>query len=131
MARERLRQPSLGETFSEVLGDLADLFRKELRLARAELSFNLSAKVRGSIWFGLAGLLGLLSLGLMLGALVTWITTLGVSLHVAFLMVGTGVALFAAVACFAGRSDAEAELTPSRTINQVKRDIKTTKEQLT
>ena len=71
MARERLRQPSLGETFSEVLGDLADLFQKELRLARAELSANLSAKVRGSIWFGLAGLLGLLALGLMLGALVT------------------------------------------------------------
>jgi hypothetical protein len=131
MARERLRQPSLGETFSEVLGDLADLFRKELRLARAELSSNLSAKVRGSIWFGLAGLFGLLALGLMLGALVTWITTLGVSLHVAFLMVGAGVALCAGVAYFAGRNDVEAELAPSRTINQVKQDIETTKEQLT
>jgi hypothetical protein len=131
MARERLRQPSLGETFSEVLGDLADLFRKELRLARAELSSNLSAKIRGSIWFGLAGLLGLLALGLILGALITWITTLGVSLHVVFLMVGAGVALFAVVAYVAGRNDAEAELAPSRTINQVKQDIETTKEQLT
>jgi hypothetical protein len=131
MARERLRQPSLGETFSEVLGDLADLFQKELRLARAELTSNLSAKVRGSIWFGLAGLFGLLALGLVLGALVTWITTLGASLHVAFLMVGAGVALFATVAYFAGRKDAKAELTPSRTINQVKQDIETTKEQLT
>ena len=131
MARERLRQPSLGETFSEVLGDLADLFRKELRLARAELSSNLSAKIRGSIWFGLAALLGLLALGLILGALVTWITTLGVNLHVAFLMVGAGVALFAVIAYVAGRNDAEAELAPSRTINQVKQDIETTKEQLT
>ena len=32
MARERMRQPSLPEVFSEVLGDFADLFRKELRL---------------------------------------------------------------------------------------------------
>jgi len=131
MARERLRQPSLGETFSEVLNDFAVLFRKELRLARAELSSNLSAKLRGSIWFGLAGVFGLLALGLILGALVAWITSLGVSLHFAFLMVGAGVALFAAVAYFAGRNDAEAELTPSRTINQVKQDIEITKEQLT
>ena len=131
MARERLRQPSLGETFSEVLSDFADLLRKELRLARAELSSNLSAKVRGSIWLGLAGLFGLLALGLMLGALVTWITTWDVSLHFAFLLVGAGVALIAVIAYVAGRADAEADLTPSRTINQVKQDIETTKEQLT
>jgi uncharacterized membrane protein YqjE len=131
MAREELRHPSLGETFSEVFSDLADLFRKELRLARAELSSNLSAKIRGTIWFGLAGLFGLLALGLILGALVAWINTLDVSLHFAFLMVGAGVALLAVLAYFAGRNDAEAELTPSRTINQVKQDIETTKEQLT
>ena len=40
MARERLKQSSLPETSSQVLGDLADLFRKELRLARAELYSN-------------------------------------------------------------------------------------------
>ena len=53
MARERLKQSSLPETFSQVLGDLADLFRKELRLARAELSSNASAKlgaVFGLLW---------------------------------------------------------------------------------
>jgi uncharacterized membrane protein len=131
MAREQLTRPSLGETVSDVLSDFADLFQKELRLARAELSSNLSAKIRGSIWFGLAGLFGLLAIGLLLGALVAWITTWGVSLHLAFLMVGAGVALFAIVAYFTGRNDAEAELVPSRTIKQVKRDIDTTKEQLT
>ena len=131
MAREQLRQPRLGEAVSEVLGDFADLFQKELRLARAELSSNLSAKVRGSIWLGLAGLLGLLAIGLFLGALVAWITTLGATLHAAFLMVGGAVALLGAAAYFTGRSDAEADLTPTRTIEQVKQDIETTKDQLT
>jgi hypothetical protein len=131
MARERLRQSNLPETFSQVLGDLADLFRKELRLARAELSSNVSAKLRGGIWFGLAGVFGLAPLALVLGALVAWITSLDVSLHVAFLIVAAGVGLLAFIAYFAGQKDAQAELTPSRTISQVKRDIEITKEQLT
>lgn len=131
MARERLKQSSLPETFSQVLGDLADLFRKELRLARAELSSNASAKLRGGIWLALAGIFGLASLALVLGALVAWITSLDVSLHVAFLIVAAGVGLLAVIAYFAGQKDAQAELTPSRTISQVKRDIEITKEQLT
>lgn len=131
MARERLRQPSLPEAFSEVVSDFADLFRKELRLARAELSSNVSTKLRGGIWLGLAGLFGVLGLVLILGALVAWITTLNVSLHLAFLIVAAGLALLAVFAYFAGRSDAQAELTPSRTISQVKQDIEITKEQRT
>lgn len=131
MARERIRQPSLPEVLSEVLSDFADLFRKELRLARAELSLNISAKLRGGVWLGLAGIFGLLALGLLLGALVAWITTFDVSLHIAFLVVAAGVALLAAFAYFAGRNEIQAELTPSRTISQLKQDIETTKEQLT
>ena len=131
MDRERFKQSSLPETFSQVLGDLADLFRKELRLARAELSSNASAKLRGGIWLALAGIFGLASLALVLGALVAWITSLDVSLHVAFLIVAAGVGLLAVAAYFAGQKDAQAELTPSRTISQVKRDIEITKEQLT
>ena len=114
-----------------MLSDFADLFGKELRLAKAELSTNVSAKFRGGIWLGVSGLLGLLALALFLGALVAWITTFNVSLHFAFLIVAAGVALLAVLTYFAGRRDAQAELTPSRTIRQVKQDIETTKEQLT
>jgi hypothetical protein len=121
----------LPEVLSEVLGDFADLFRKELRLARAELSSNISAKLRGAAWLVVAGVLGLLALASFLGALVAWITTLAVSLHAAFLIVAAGVALLAAFAYFAARSAIQADLTPSRTISQLKQDIETTKEQLT
>jgi uncharacterized membrane protein YqjE len=131
MVRERLRQQSLPEVLSDVLGDFADLFRKEIRLARAELSSNISAKLRGAVWLGVAGVFGLLALASLIGALVAWITTFSVSLHAAFLMVGAGVALLAAFAYFAARSELQAELAPSRTINQVKQDIQTTKEQIT
>jgi putative superfamily III holin-X len=131
MARERLRQPSLPEAFSEVLSDLADLFRKELRLARAELSANVSTKLRGGLWLGLASLFGLAAFALVLGGLVSWITTFDVTLHVAFLIVAAGVGLLAILAYLVGRKEAQTELAPSRTISQVNQDIETTKEQLT
>jgi hypothetical protein len=131
MARERLRQPSLPEAFSELLSDLADLFRKELRLARAELSANVSTKLRGGIWLGLASLFGLGAFALLLGGLVSWITTFDVTLHVAFLIVATAVGLLAILAYLVGRKEVQTELAPSRTIRQVKQDIETTKEQLT
>jgi hypothetical protein len=131
MARDRLRKSSLPEVLSDALSDFADLFRKELRLAQAELSSNVSTKLRGSIWLAIAGLFALLALALILGGLVAWITTFDVSLHFAFLIVAAGVGLVAVLAYAAGRSEAHAELIPSRTISQVKQDIETTKEQLT
>jgi hypothetical protein len=131
VARERLKQPSLPEAFTEVLSDLADLFRKELRLARAELSANMSNKLRGGIWLGLAGLFGLAAFALVLGGIVSWITTLDVTLDVAFLIVAGAVGLLAIIAYLVGRKEAQTELAPSRTISQVKQDIETTKEQLT
>jgi uncharacterized membrane protein YqjE len=132
MARERLsQQPGLPEVFSEVLSDFADLLRKELNLASAELSSNMSARLRGLIWLGLAGVLALAAFALILGALVAWITTFEISLHVAFMIVAAGVAVLAAIAYLAGRTEAKAELKPRRTINQVRQDIETAKEQLT
>jgi hypothetical protein len=131
MSRERLRKPSLPEVLSDALSDFADLFRKELRLAQAELSSNVSTKLRGSIWLAIAGLFALLALALILGGLVAWIATFDVSLHFAFFMVGAGVGLVAGLAYAAGRSEAQAKLVPSRTISQVKQDIETTQEQLT
>jgi uncharacterized membrane protein YozB (DUF420 family) len=130
MAPERARQASIPQALSEVMGDFADLFQKELRLARAELTANVSTKLRGGVWLTLAALFGLLSLSLLLGAAVAWITTLDVSLHVAFLIMAVALALLAVLFYLVGRKDAGAELSPSRTIRQIHADIQTTKEQL-
>jgi hypothetical protein len=130
MNHERFKRPSLPQAFSDVLSDFADLFRKELRLAQAELTSNVSTKLRGGIWLGLASLFGLAAFGLMLGSLVTWVTTFDISLPVAFLIIAVGVGLAATLAYLAGRKDAQTELAPSRTMRQVEQDMDLTKEQL-
>jgi hypothetical protein len=131
MNRERLKHPTLPEAFSEVLSDVAELFRKELCLAKAELASNVSTKLRGGIWLAIAGLLGLGAFALVLGSLVSWVATLDISLPAAFLIVAAGVGLAAILTYMAGRKDADKALAPSRTIRQVKQDIDITKEQLT
>jgi membrane protein DedA with SNARE-associated domain len=131
MAREHIRQARIPEAFTEVLSDFGDLFTKEVRLAKAEMSENISTKVRGGIWLAGAGLFFVLTIALVLGAAVAWITTFDIRLHFAFLIVAAGMALSAAVSYLVGRGEAQSTLTPIRTVNQVKRDIVTAKEQLT
>ena len=61
MAADRLRDSMLPNAFSNVLSDIADLFQKELQLAKAELSSRLATKLRGGVWMLVAAALLLLA----------------------------------------------------------------------
>jgi hypothetical protein len=130
MALDRLKDGSLPDALSSVVGDLADLFQKEIRLARAELSAKLATKLQAGVWMSAAGVLGLVAALLVVQAAVFGIASYGIALHWASLIVAGAVAVLAAAFFLKGRSDAKEELAPTRTINQVKRDIATAKEHL-
>jgi hypothetical protein len=130
MALDRLKDAALPHVVSSVVADLADLFQKEMRLARAELSAKISTKIQAGVWMSLAGVLGLIAVLLLVQAAVFAIANHGISLHWASLIVAGVVAVIATIFFAKGRSDAKEEMAPSRTINQVKRDIATVKEQL-
>jgi hypothetical protein len=98
---ERVKNSALPRVLSEVVGDLADLFQKELRLLKAEVSEKLS------------------------------IAAYGIALHWSCLIVAAIFAAVGAAAFAKGRADAREELAPTRTIENVKQDIATAKEQLT
>lgn len=131
MAYEDLKHSALPRALSDVVADLADLLQKEMRLARAEISSKLSTKLWAGAWMGIAAGLGLITLLLLVQAAVFGIAAYGIALHWSCLIVaaifGTAGAL-----CYAkGRAGVSEELTPARTIHQVKQDIATAKEQLT
>jgi len=46
---DHLKNSALPRALSDVVSDLADLFQKEIRLARAELSEKLSLKIRAGV----------------------------------------------------------------------------------
>jgi Putative Actinobacterial Holin-X, holin superfamily III len=131
MAYERLKDATLPHALSDVVADLADLFQKELRLAKAEIFSKVSTKLRAGIWMSAAGGLGLITVFILIQAVIFAIASYGIAMHWACLIVAAGLAAVSALCFFQGRADAQEELTPHRTIHQIKRDISTAKEQLT
>jgi hypothetical protein len=128
---EHLKNSALPRAVTDVIGDLADLVQKELRLARTEVSEKLAAKLRAGVWLAVAGVFALMAAVFVLEGIVFGLTTLGIALHWACLIVAAGLAIIGAAAYAKGMADAKEELTPTRTLHQIKRDVATAKEQLT
>ncbi len=131
MAPDRLRSATLPQALSEVVADLADLLQKEMRLARAEISGKISTKLNAGVWMLTAGIVAFLAVIAVVEAVIFAIASSGIAIHWSCLIVAAALALIAAIAFLKGRADARGDLRPDRTINQIKRDISTAKEQLT
>ena len=127
---ESFRDSALPRALSDVVGDLADLIQKELRLARAELTDKLSLKLRAGVWMSVAAFLGVCVVLLALQAAVFAIASFGIAMHWSCLIVAAAVAVIAGAIFAKAKADAGEELTPERTIRQVTRDIAIAKEQL-
>jgi hypothetical protein len=128
---EHVKNSALPRVLSDVVADLADLFQKELRLFKAELSEKLSIKLWAGVWMSTAAILGLVAALLLVQALVFGIAAFGIALHWSCLIVAAVLLIIAGAAFAKGRADAREELAPTRTIQNVKQDIATAKEQLT
>ena len=131
MTYERIRASALPQAFSDVVSDVADLFQKELRLAGAEVSAKIAAKLHAGIWLSTAGLLGLLALLACLEGVILLIASYGLALHSASFIVAAVLAAAAGLFVLRGRSDARETMVPTRAVHQIKKDISTAKEQLT
>jgi uncharacterized protein YacL len=130
MAHERLRNSGLAQALTDLLADLADLLRKELQLAKTEITEKIVSRLRASVWMVVAGVLGMVAALLLVEAVVFAIASFGIALHWSCLLVAAVLAA-AAAAFFQGRAAAQDELVPTRTAKQISQDIKTAKEQLT
>jgi hypothetical protein len=131
MASESLRDSGLIRAVADLFGDLSDLVQKEVRLAQAEVSEKISAKLVGGGWMGAAGVVAFVAFLLVIEAAVFAIASSGLALHWACLIVAGILAAVAAAIFYHGRSLAEQELLPTRSVRQVKQDIQVAKEQLT
>jgi Putative Actinobacterial Holin-X, holin superfamily III len=78
-----------------------------------------------------AGVLGIIAAFILIQAVIFAIASYGIAMHWACLIVAAALTAVSALCFFQGRADAQEELTPHRTIHQIKRDISTAKEQLT
>ena len=114
---------------SEVLTHVSNLVRKEVDLARTEVSENIN---RAGVAVGLlvgALVIALVALNVLAAALVAALTALGLDAGWAAVIVGGGLAIIAFIMVTKGLNDLKlSSLAPSRTAKNVRRDAETVKE---
>lgn len=124
------RDASLIGAASDLLTAFSDLVRKELRLARAEISQKLSQGLRSVVWIVAAAILGLLAVALVAEAAVFAIASAGLALYWSSLIVAAILAVLAAIAFYAGQVGISGDLSPARTVRQFNEAVKSATEQL-
>jgi hypothetical protein len=115
-------EPTLGQLVQRASADLSDLMRKEVQLAKTEISRDVAAAAKGAGMLGGAGVSGLLALvflsaGAAFGigeALGTW---------AGFLVVGGVYVLAAAVLALTGKRSMAEVGPPEHTVETVKDDL--------
>jgi hypothetical protein len=126
---QRRDERSLGELFGDLTSSMSTLIRKEIDLARTEMTARATRLSRDA---GLIGAGGALLYAALLGLLMTAGLVLfewGVPAWLAALMVTIVVAAIGAVFVGTGRANLKkADLAPRRTIESVKDDAEWAKE---
>jgi Putative Actinobacterial Holin-X, holin superfamily III len=126
-----LRNTGLVQTLTDLFAYLADLLRKELQLAKMEITEKIASRLRAGVWMVVAGALGMVAVLLLVAAAMFAIASFGIALHWSCLIVAAVLAAAAAAAFFQGRGATQDEVFPTRTARQISQDIRTAKEQLT
>ncbi|MCI2394025.1 phage holin family protein [Aliiroseovarius sediminis] len=114
---------------TDVLRLISSLVQKEIRLAKAELSENIS---RAGAAIGLlvgAAILGMVALNLIAGTLVAALASAGVSVVWATLIVASFFGVIALIMVLKAQSDLKmASRAPSRAADRIRRDANALKE---
>ena len=124
----RAEERSLSELLSEVTGELAELFRKEVELAKVETSEQVSRATKAGAMLGAAAVIGFLTL-ILLAFAAAWGLSEVVPEGVAFLIVGVVFGLVAAVLASVGKKRiASVNPVPNQTVQTLKADVQVAKD---
>ena len=129
MAESRSER-SLGDLFSSLTTQLGQLIHKEVELARTEITANAVRTGKNASLIGVGGAVAYGGFLVVLAAAVAILTTLGLDLWLAALIVGLVVIGVGYALIQRGRSQLEsASLAPTRTIETLKEDAEWAKDQ--
>jgi len=119
---------SLSELVSEVTGEIATLFRKEVELARVETTEQVSRAAKAGGMLGAAAVIGFLDL-ILFSFAAAWALSEVVPEGVAFLIVAVVFAIVAGVLFMAGKKRiANINPVPTQTVQTVKADVQVAKD---
>lgn len=124
-------QRSVSELFSDAINQFSRLIRNEVSIARAEIATKATNAAMGLGLLVGAALFVIPSLVLVLLALAAWLSELGLSEPLANLIAGVVGLFISGVLAYMGKTRLNPEnLKPTRTINELQRDVAAVKEQV-
>ncbi len=122
---------SVAELFTDLVTQLTTLFRKEMQLARTEVSEKVTLAATGLGYVVGGAVLLMAALVMLLEAAVRWLERAGVPAHWSALIVGIVVAVIGYVLLRMGMNSLKADkLAPSKTVEQLQRDAAVAREQV-
>lgn len=130
MAVVRDEERSLGELFGELSQQTSTLVKKEIELARHEVTKSASTMARDAAMVAAGGALAYAGLIVLLVGLGWLLATIGVPIWLAFLLVGgiaAGVGAFLAMRYL--RQMQRVSVVPERTMETIKEDVEWAKDQ--
>jgi hypothetical protein len=123
---------SIINLITDVVYETTHLFQTEIRLIRAEINEKISRLAAGGTLIAVGLIAALAALFLLLQAAVGWLVVAGVPEQWGYLLVGLVVAAASAGLLSKGAKDIKAtNLTPDRTLDQLRADVATVKEHVT
>ena len=122
---------TLVNVLKDLFADFSDLVKKEIRLARAEMTEAVKGGLQAGLWMAVGGVLALIAALVLLQAIIFGLASLGLGLGWAALIVAVALGALAAGAFFYGRSLTRGSIKPDRALRQINRDVAAVREQLT
>jgi protein-S-isoprenylcysteine O-methyltransferase Ste14 len=124
----RTEERPLSELLSNVTSEIADLFRKEVELARVETTEQVSRAAKAGGMLGAAAVIGFIDL-ILFSFAAAWALSEVVPEGVAFLIVGVVFAIVTAVLALAGKKRlAAVNPVPNQTVQTLKADVQVAKD---
>jgi hypothetical protein len=124
----RTEDRSLSELLSDVTTEVATLFRKEVELAKAETTEQVSRAAKAGGMLGAAAIIGFLDL-ILFSFAAAWALSEVVPEGVAFAIVGVVFAIVAGVLALAGKKRmASISPVPTQTVQTLKADVQVAKD---
>jgi len=126
---DRLREQSIGDLLKQLSQETTTLVRKELELAKAEVTEQGKKAGIGAGMFGGAGVAGLLALGSLTAFLIALLST-GMEVWIAALIVTVLWTAVAGVLALVGRNKVQEATPPApQTVETIKEDVQWAKTQ--
>lgn len=113
---------------SALFADLGVLIRKEIALGQEEVKAKVARTMSGLIWVAVGAVLLLGAMFAAIAGLIYLLASYGYTLHASAFLVALGLAIIGVALMLMSKSALTSGLFPSRTADNISRDIRTIKE---